>query len=80
MTAAETPPPAPPQSEAPKAASLRQVASAVFCSFFGIRKGGQMQQDAVTLKPHHVVIVGLLSALVFVLVLVALVMFVTRNV
>jgi len=79
MSAAETPPPAPPQSEAPKAASLRQAAGAVFWSFFGIRKSRQMRQDAVALKPHHVVIVGLLTALAFVLVLVTLVMFVTRN-
>jgi hypothetical protein len=38
-----------------------------------------MQQDTVTLKPLHVVIVGLLSGLVFVLALVALVTFITRS-
>ena len=38
-----------------------------------------MQQDSVTIKPLHVVIVGLLSGLAFVLALIALVTFITRN-
>jgi hypothetical protein len=37
-----------------------------------------MQQD-LTIKPLHVVIVGLLAGLIFVLTLVALVTFITRN-
>ena len=45
----------------PKPATLLQVAGAVFWSFFGVRKGRHMQQDTVTIKPLHVVIVGLLS-------------------
>ncbi len=68
--------------EAPEAAApatLRQVAAAVFWSFFGVRKGKAMQQDTVTIKPLHVVIVGLVCGLVFVLALVALVKFITRN-
>ena len=63
----------------PPSASLRRVAQAVFWSFFGVRKGKDMQQDAVTLKPLHLVIVGVLSALAFVLALLALVTFITRN-
>ncbi len=66
----------PPQ---PKPATLRQVAGAVFWSFFGVRKGKDMQEDTTTIKLHHVIIVGLLSGLVFVLALVALVMWVTRG-
>ena len=38
-----------------------------------------MLQDTSTIKPHHVVIVGLLSGLVFVLALIALVTYITRN-
>jgi len=38
-----------------------------------------MQQDTVTIKPLHVVIVGLLSGLTFVLALVFLVTYITRN-
>ena len=58
---------------------MLQVAGAVFWSFFGVRRGKDMQQDLVTIRPHHVVIVGLVSGLAFVLALVALVMFITRN-
>ena len=64
---------------APPAATMRQVASAVFWSFFGVRKGAHMKQDTATIKLHHVVIVGLLSGVAFVLVLVALVMIITRD-
>ena len=38
-----------------------------------------MRDDAVKLKPQHVIVVGILSALVFVLALVALVRFITRG-
>ena len=73
------PEPEPSRSQ-PPTATFAQVARAVFWSFFGVRRRKDMQQDAVTIKPLHVVIVGLVSALVFVLVLVALVTFITRNV
>jgi RsiW-degrading membrane proteinase PrsW (M82 family) len=76
------PPPGPDAPERPanpKPATLVQVAGAVFWSFFGVRKGRHMQQDAVTIKPLHVVVVGLLSGLVFVLALIALVSYITRN-
>ncbi len=69
----------PQSSPAPKPATLGQVAGAVFWSFFGVRKGKHMQQDLTTIRPHHLVIVGLLSGLAFVLALVALVTFITRN-
>jgi RsiW-degrading membrane proteinase PrsW (M82 family) len=78
----DAPPPGPDTpgpSVDPKTATLLQVAGAVFWSFFGVRKGRHMQQDAVTIKPLHVVIVGLLSGLVFVLALIALVSYITRN-
>ena len=73
-------PPSPhPEESTPKArASLLDVAGAVFWSFFGVRKGRHMQRD-MAIKPLHVVIVGLLCGLVFVLALVALVSFITRG-
>jgi len=77
MPSPESPPSDPPS--APRPASLLRVAGAVFWSFFGVRKGKDMQQDAVTIKPLHLIIVGLLSGLAFVLVLVALVTFLTRQ-
>ena len=71
-------PPADP-SAAPKRATLGQVASAVFWSFFGVRKGRDMLQDTTTINPLHVVIVGVVAGIVFVLALVALVTVITRN-
>ncbi|MET0919400.1 MAG: DUF2970 domain-containing protein [Burkholderiales bacterium] len=67
------------REEAPKRATLLQVAGAVFWSFFGVRKGRDMLQDTTTINPLHVVIVGLVAGLLFVLALVALVTFITRN-
>ena len=78
-----TPPPAagtPPGANAPKQATLVQVAGAVFWSFFGIRKGKHMRQDAVTIKPLQVVVVAVVLAIVFVFALIALASFITRNV
>jgi len=75
-------PPAPADSApsaAPETATMLQVAGAVFWSFFGVRKGRHMLQDTVTIKPLHVIVVGLLSGLAFVLALIALVTFITRN-
>ena len=69
--------PAPPAE--PKPASMTQVAGAVFWSFFGVRKGKHMQQDAVTIKPLQVIIVGVVLAMVLVLALLAVVRFVTRS-
>ena len=73
----DVPPPDP--SAAPKRATLPQVASAVFWSFFGVRKGRDMLQDTTSINPLHVVIVGVVAGIVFVLVLVAIVTVITRN-
>jgi hypothetical protein len=53
--------------------------SAVFWSFFGVRKGRNMLQDMESIKPLHVVIVGLVAGLVFVLTLVAIVTVIMRT-
>jgi len=71
--------PEPPASNTePNPASLRQVAGAVFWSFFGVRKGRHMQRDAVTVKPAQVVVIGVLLAAAFVLSLLALVSLILR--
>jgi hypothetical protein len=75
---APAPSPSPPAAE-PTPATFLQVAGAVFWSFFGVRKGRHALQDNTTIRPLHVVIVGLLSGLAFVLALVALVTYITRN-
>jgi hypothetical protein len=74
----QAPSPPPPPAER-KQATLRQVAGAVFWSFFGVRKGRDMLQDTTTINPLHVVIVGLVAGLLFVLALVGLVTVITRN-
>ena len=82
MTQPDAPPPAagtPLTPAEPKQASLIQVAGAVFWSFFGVRKGKHMQQDAVTIKPLQVVVIGVLLAAVVVFGLLALVRFILRN-
>ena len=67
----ETPPP-------PRNATWREVVATVFSSFLGIRKGAAMRKDAVTLRPHQVVVVGIVLAAVFVLTLVFVVRLVIR--
>ena len=52
---------------------MREVVATVFSSFLGIRKGAAMRKDAVTIKPHQVILVGIALAATFV---VALILFV----
>ena len=69
---AETPP------AEPRNATFLQVVGAVFWSFFGVRKGSAMSRDTVTIRPLHVVIVGVLLAAVLVLVLLGIVRIIIR--
>lgn len=62
--------------EAPKTASLLQVAKAVFWSFLGVRKRAAHESDVTQLKPAQVIVAGLIGAAIFVLSLVLLVKFV----
>jgi DUF2970 family protein len=57
---------------------MKHAFKAVFWSFFGVRKGADYAADLQRLKPHHVVIAGIVSTLVFVLVLFMVVKLVTR--
>lgn len=50
-----------------------QAARAVFWGFFGVRKKSHYEQDAVRLTPVQVIVVGLVSAAIFVLALLAIV-------
>jgi hypothetical protein len=68
-----------PHDVPPRKAGLLNVASAVFWSFLGIRKGSAHERDAVTIKPVQVIVAGIIGALVFVLALVVLVTFITRS-
>lgn len=68
-----------PPTAAPPPASLPQIISAVLWSFLGVRKGKAMQRDVVTIKPHQVIIVGIVLAAVVVATLVILVRLITRG-
>jgi hypothetical protein len=53
--------------------SFFQTIKAVAWSFFGVRKASDYEKDITELNPVHVIIAGVLAAIVFVLGLVALV-------
>jgi preprotein translocase subunit Sec61beta len=57
-------------------AGFLQTMRAVLWSFFGVRKRAGYEQDAAQLNPVHVVIAGIITAIIFVLVLVMVVRFV----
>ena len=53
--------------------SFVQTLRAVAWSFFGVRKGSEYEKDVARLNPVHVVIAGVLAAIVFIVLLVLLV-------
>jgi DUF2970 family protein len=76
----ESPPPDPRPGEPPaRPATLPEIVRAVLWSFFGVRKGQAMQRDVVTIKPHQVIVVGILIAAAVVAILLMLVRFITRG-
>ncbi|MBT9494898.1 MAG: DUF2970 domain-containing protein [Paucibacter sp.] len=56
--------------------SFVQTMKAVAWSFFGVRRGADYEKDVAQLNPVHVIIAGILGAVLFVLVLVMLVQWV----
>ena len=69
----------PPPTDPPRQANLRQVIGTVFWSFFGVRKGTAMRKDAVTVKPHQVILVGIVLAAIFVATLILVVRLIIRS-
>lgn len=55
---------------APSKASFAQSMRAVFWSFFGVRKGKDHERDMAQLNPVHVIIAGVVSAAIFIAVLI----------
>jgi len=47
-------------------ASFGATLKAVFWSFFGVRKKSDYEKDAQQLNPVHVIIAGILGAIVFI--------------
>ena len=68
---------APSEKPVAKAGFLRTM-KAVLWSFFGVRKGSDYERDAAQLNPVHVVIAGLIGALLFALILILIVKSVVR--
>jgi len=62
-----------PLAKRPRPGSFWRTVMAVLWSFLGIRKATDYQQDTEQLNPFHIIVVGILMALFFVLGLIALV-------
>ncbi len=65
------------QEPAPRKAGVLQVASAVFWSFFGIRKSRDLGRDAASITPLQVVVAGFIGAAVLVFCIIMVVRLVT---
>lgn len=78
-----SPPPEPPRPAADppprRDATWLEVVPAVLSSFFGVRKGKAMREDAVTIRPHQVIVVGVIAAAVLVVGLIFFVRFIIRS-
>ena len=77
------PDPVPPPAEESRAyrrkASFLQTMRAVAWSFLGIRRSSGLEEDVKKLNPVHVVVAGILGAVLFVLLLVTLVHYVVST-
>jgi hypothetical protein len=78
-------PPAPVSAQPPPDASTHnragflKVVLAVWSSFFGVRKRRDHDAIAQSVKPQHLIVAGLLGALIFVLVLIGIVRVILAN-
>ncbi|RJG04961.1 DUF2970 domain-containing protein [Noviherbaspirillum cavernae] len=54
-------------------ASFGATVKAVFWSFFGVRKKSDYEKDAQQLNPVHVIIAGVIGAMVFIAILLIIV-------
>ena len=59
--------------------SFARTLKAVAWSFFGVRKGADLERDARELNPLHVVAAGIAAAVLFVVALVLVVRFVVAS-
>ena len=63
--------------DTPRTGFLR-VLGAVFASFIGIRKKAASERDAISIKPWHFIIAGLLGAAILATAVLTLVRFITH--
>ncbi|MEO8752117.1 MAG: DUF2970 domain-containing protein [Casimicrobiaceae bacterium] len=74
----EADPSAAPRDPPPRNASIPEVVKAVFSSFLGIRRGQAMRKDAVTIRPHQVIVVAIVLVAIFVVSLIVFVRIIIR--
>ena len=74
-----SPDPSPETSTPRDKGSFLQVLGAVLWGFFGIRKRSAMSRDVATIKPQHVIVVGVILAAIFVVTLLTVVRIITRG-
>lgn len=76
-----TPDPSPPEESRAhrRKASFAQTARAVAWSFLGIRRSSGLEEDVKKLNPVHVVVAGVLGAVLFIVLLVVLVHYVVSS-
>jgi hypothetical protein len=60
------PAPEPKRDAARRSPGFLRVVLAVFWSFFGVRKGRDLVADAASIKPQHLLVAGVLGALLLV--------------
>ncbi len=60
-------------------ASFGATVKAVFWSFFGVRKKSDYEKDAAKLNPVHVLIAGIIGAMLFIGILLTIVHFVVAK-
>jgi hypothetical protein len=63
-------------TETPRKGSLWRTVKAVAWGFFGVRKNSDYQEDIAKLTPLHIIAVGFVAVVVFVVGLILLVKFV----
>ena len=69
-----------PDSRTPaREAGFLQIVFAVWSSFFGVRKRRDHDAIARSIKPHHLIVAGLVGALLFILTLVVVVRVIVAN-
>jgi hypothetical protein len=61
------------EKESPRKASFGATVKAILWAFFGVRKKSDYERDAAQLNPVHVIIAGLIGALIFIAILVTIV-------
>lgn len=76
MTERKGPAPAEQAPATPAYGSFLATLRAVLWSFFGVRRSDHHDKDMQTLHPVHVIIVGVLATVVFVLTLLAIIKYV----